>query len=86
MVAGMLHHLHSLRGLQRDHGWIHTLLEEAENKRMCGIRQTHSVLTCVALLQNTMHVGITAGAERPLPRIYAQLCLSDMDLPGVTTS
>mmetsp|Transcript_7771 Transcript_7771/g.10506 ORF Transcript_7771/g.10506 Transcript_7771/m.10506 type:complete len:350 (+) Transcript_7771:170-1219(+) len=34
MVAGMLRHLYSLRTLQRDHGWIHTLLEEAENERM----------------------------------------------------
>jgi threonyl-tRNA synthetase len=34
MVAGMIRHLHSLRRMQRDHGWIHTLLEEAENERM----------------------------------------------------
>ena len=34
MVAGMLRHLRSLRRLQRDMGWIHTLLEEAENERM----------------------------------------------------
>jgi hypothetical protein len=34
MVAGMLRHLRSLRLLKRDHGWIHTLLEEAENERM----------------------------------------------------
>ncbi len=33
MVAGMVRHLHSLRSLRRDHGWIHTLLEEAENER-----------------------------------------------------
>ena len=32
--AGMLRHLRSLRRCQRDHGWIHTLLEEAENERM----------------------------------------------------
>ena len=30
----MIRHLHSLRRMQRDHGWIHTLLEEAENERM----------------------------------------------------
>ena len=30
----MLRHLASLRRVQRDHGWIHTLLEEAENERM----------------------------------------------------
>ncbi|XP_033624965.1 alternative oxidase, mitochondrial-like isoform X2 [Asterias rubens] len=34
MVAAMTRHLRSLRKLQRDHGWIHTLLEEAENERM----------------------------------------------------
>lgn len=32
--AAMIRHLHSLRRMQRDHGWIHTLLEEAENERM----------------------------------------------------
>lgn len=34
MVAGMLRHMGSLRSMRRDHGWIHTLLEEAENERM----------------------------------------------------
>ena len=34
MVAGMLRHMHSLRLLRHDNGWIHTLLEEAENERM----------------------------------------------------
>lgn len=34
MVGGMLRHMHSLRGMKRDNGWIHTLLEEAENERM----------------------------------------------------
>jgi len=29
MVAGMLRHLHSLRRMKRDNGWIETLLEEA---------------------------------------------------------
>lgn len=33
-VAAMFRHFRSLRQLQRDHGWIHTLLEEAENERM----------------------------------------------------
>lgn len=30
----MVRHLKSLRRMTRDHGWIHTLLEEAENERM----------------------------------------------------
>ncbi|GAX79522.1 hypothetical protein CEUSTIGMA_g6963.t1 [Chlamydomonas eustigma] len=34
MCAGMLRHLMSLRTMNKDHGWIHTLLEEAENERM----------------------------------------------------
>lgn len=34
MVAAMIRHLHSLRRMKRDNGWIHTLLEEAENERM----------------------------------------------------
>ena len=34
MVGGMLRHMRSLRTMKRDHGRIHTLLEEAENERM----------------------------------------------------
>ncbi|KAJ1607686.1 alternative oxidase [Cryptosporidium canis] len=34
MVGAMLRHLNSLRKMKRDNGWIHTLLEEAENERM----------------------------------------------------
>ena len=34
MVGGMIRHMKSLRSLERDHGWIHHLLEEAENERM----------------------------------------------------
>ncbi len=33
-VAAMFRHFRSLRTLHRDHGWIATLLEEAENERM----------------------------------------------------
>lgn len=33
MVGGMTRHLKSLRTLKPDHGWIHNLLEEAENER-----------------------------------------------------
>jgi hypothetical protein len=31
MVGGMARHLKSLRILERDKGWIHHLLEEADN-------------------------------------------------------
>ncbi len=34
MIGGMLTHLRSLRRMQDDHGWIKTLLDEAENERM----------------------------------------------------
>jgi len=34
MVGGALQHLHSLRKMESDHGWIRTLLDEAENERM----------------------------------------------------
>ncbi len=34
MVGGMLNHMKSLRRMQDDHGWIKTLLDEAENERM----------------------------------------------------
>lgn len=34
MVGGMVRHMRSLRRLEDDHGWIHTLLSEAENERM----------------------------------------------------
>lgn len=34
MVAGALQHLRSLRRMESDHGWIRTLLDEAENERM----------------------------------------------------
>ena len=34
MVGGMLRHMRSLRSMRKDNGWIHTLLEEAENERM----------------------------------------------------
>jgi len=33
-IGGTLRHLASLRRMQRDNGWIHTLLEEAENERL----------------------------------------------------
>lgn len=33
-VAAMHRHLSSLRNMERDYGWIHLLLEEAENERM----------------------------------------------------
>jgi hypothetical protein len=34
MVGAMARHFRSLRTMRRDGGWVHTLLEEAENERM----------------------------------------------------
>ncbi|EZG81691.1 alternative oxidase [Gregarina niphandrodes] len=34
LVGAAFRHLRSLRRMERDYGWIHTLLEEAENERM----------------------------------------------------
>lgn len=34
MVGGALQHLRALRRMESDHGWIRTLLDEAENERM----------------------------------------------------
>ena len=34
MVAGMLRHLHSMRRMKRDNGWMESLLEESYNERM----------------------------------------------------
>lgn len=34
MVGGTMQHLRSLRRMKSDNGWIHTLLDEAENERM----------------------------------------------------
>ena len=34
MVGGVLQHLRALRRMEGDRGWIHVLLDEAENERM----------------------------------------------------
>lgn len=34
MVGGSLQHLRALRRMESDHGWIRTLIDEAENERM----------------------------------------------------
>ena len=49
MVAGSVRHFNSLRHMKRDHGWIHTLLEEAENERM-------HLLICMKMFQPSMPV------------------------------
>ncbi|XP_020896456.1 alternative oxidase, mitochondrial isoform X2 [Exaiptasia diaphana] len=57
MIGGMARHLKSLRKLSRDHGWIHTLLEEAENERM-------HLMTALELKQpGTLFRGVIIGAQ-----------------------
>lgn len=57
MVAGMSRHLNSLRRMKHDEGWIHKLLEEAENERMhlfffLTVRRPSIMLRCtVAVAQ-----------------------------------
>lgn len=48
MVAGMVRHMNSLRTMKRDHGWIHTLLEEAENERYYYISFHHNHHTTIS--------------------------------------
>src|SRR5688572_10124132 len=52
MVGGALQHLHSLRRMEGDRGWIRTLLDESENERM-------HLLTFV-------HIARPSGFERLL--------------------
>ena len=53
-IGGILRHLNSLRGLRHDGGWIHHLLEEAENERMhlltfLQIRQPGIIMRCLIM-------------------------------------
>jgi hypothetical protein len=41
MMFGMVRHLNSLRRLERDRGWIRTLLQEAENERIHLLTAMH---------------------------------------------
>ena len=64
MVGGMLRHMQSLRSMRRDNGWIHTLLEEAENERMhlltfLSLRQPGMLFRGAVLLAQVGHVSLT---------------------------
>lgn len=64
MVGAMLRHLRSLRSFKRDHGWIHTLLEEAENERM-------HLLTFLSLKQpNVFFRAAVLGAQGVFFNLY----------------
>ena len=61
MVGGTVRHLKSLRSLKHDNGWIHNLLEEAENERthlfiFLDLKQPSSLFkSLVALTQGVFY-------------------------------
>ena len=73
MVGGMLRHLRSLRRLKRDYGWIHTLLEEAENERMhlltfLSLKQPGPLFRTFVLLGQGVFFNIFMAAYLASPR------------------
>ncbi len=62
-TAGMLRHLRSLRNMDRDHGWIHTLLEEAENERM-------HLLTFLKLRKPSLIFRLSVVATQVKPKLF----------------
>lgn len=69
MVAGMFRHLRSLRRMKRDHGWIHPLLEEAENERMHLL--IWMTVTQPTLLEKALVVAAQAGYATLYTFMYA---------------
>lgn len=70
MVGGTLRHLRSLRLLRRDGGWIHTLLEEAENERM-------HLLTFLTVSQPTLLTRfLVLGAQGVMYNLFFLLYLA----------
>ena len=72
MVGGMLRHMRSLRSMKQDNGWIHTLLEEAENERMhlltfLQLRQPGVVFRGLVLLSQVL----TPCLNMPLCRLVS---------------
>lgn len=54
MVGGAIRHFRSLRRCERDYGWIHSLLEEAENERMhlmivMSIYKPHPIVRAIVM-------------------------------------
>lgn len=61
-IAAMLRHLNSLRSLRQDGGWIHHLLEEAENERMhlltfLSVRQPGVILRFLIMLSQLFFIS-----------------------------
>eukprot|EP01128_Nolandella_sp_AFSM9_P010140 TRINITY_DN6965_c0_g1_i1.p1 TRINITY_DN6965_c0_g1~~TRINITY_DN6965_c0_g1_i1.p1 ORF type:complete len:344 (-),score=86.34 TRINITY_DN6965_c0_g1_i1:418-1386(-) len=77
MMGAMVRHLKSLRVMGRDHGWIHTLLEEAENERMhllvaLKLRQPTAIMRFFVMLTQ----GIAANAFFLIYLVAPRFCHS----------
>lgn len=73
MVAGMARHLNSLRRMKHDEGWIHKLLEEAENERMhlfffLTVRRPSILLRCTVAVAQAVFFAANALAYCISPR------------------
>lgn len=73
-VAGMHRHLRSLRAMKRDNGWIHTLLEEAENERMhlftfLQIKKPTLIFRTGVILAQSWYVVLFSVAYMLFPRV-----------------
>jgi len=73
MVAGAIRHFHSLRLMRRDHGWIHSLLAEAENERMhlmiaLSLRQPGVLFRAAVLVGQAVFLTFYTAAYAVCPR------------------
>ena len=69
-VAAGIRHFRSLRTLQRDHGWIATLLEEAENERM------HLLLCLNTFEANVITRAVVIAAQMVMvPALFTVYCI-----------
>ena len=58
-LALQMRHMRSLRSMRRDNGWIHTLLEEAENERMVS-HPAPSGSSAVAAMAASLDLSLAA--------------------------
>ena len=55
-----MRHMRSLRSMRRDNGWIHTLLEEAENERMVSLSEFSDSSTVAAMMAGVTNLFIAS--------------------------
>ena len=73
MVGAMVRHLRSLRHMDRDHGWIHTLL---------GVYICVHVCACMcvgALMVNGLMSRVLAGGKFLITQLHEEMCVQ---IPG----